>query len=317
MKLHYKILLTVLLITTVLSCTGCISTFVVTKYDRNYVKPLAVDWNADVGDIYYDIPFGSWDDTYYDLYIPKNLRGDKEYALILFIHGGSWNAGDKADEDIWCKYFASKGYITATIDYSLMTEGSDVDINMMNDQIFACVAAIKEDCANRGYEIKQMATSGMSAGGHLAMLYAYSHADDSHIPVKFVFQQVGPAGFHIEYWGGTEENAEELAASTSAWTGKNITPEMVRDGSYRALVNEISPASLVNENTVPTLCAYAANDTLVPPIHKEKLFEQFEKYNVIYRCVFYENSDHTLMNDKAKQEEFIQLALQYCDEYFK
>ena len=281
-----------------------------------YAAPLAVNWNDDVGEMVTDLKYGGWKDTTYDLYIPKKISEDKETALILFIHGGSFTSGDKADEDMWCKFYASKGYITATINYSLLTAETASNINLMNEQVLSCVEEIKRECSLRGYDIKQMALSGQSAGGCLAMLYAYSNAESSPIPVKFVFQQTGPASFHVEYWGGTEENTEEVAKLASGWTGKAITAEMVADRSYRSFVDAISPASLVNENTVPTLCAYGPKDKIVPVDIKFVLFENFDKYGVTYDFINFENSGHGMLGDADKQEMFVNKSLEYCDVYF-
>ena len=285
-----------------------------------YGSSLAVEWNEDVGEIVTDLKFGGGEGTSYDLYIPKKLREDKDASLILFIHGGSFTGGSKIDEDMWCKYYAAQGYITATLDYSLMSEGSSVNINTMNEEIFLCVKAIKDECLSRGYDIKQMATSGQSAGGHLAMLYAYSHGMDSPIPVKFVFQQTGPCSFHIEDWGGdavTEAEYDGVISAVLGWAGKEITKDQVADGSYLNFLNEISPVSLVNENTVPTLCAYGANDVVVPVNMKYKLFEAFEKYGVKYDFIYFENSGHGMTSDADKQAEFIEKSLEYCDKYFE
>ena len=314
MKRTAKYLLLLFVVSITLFITGCFG-----KLVNNYYAPLSVDWNENVGTIYTDIVFGEWSDTSYDLYIPETLKEKKECALILFIHGGSFTEGDKADEDAWCKFFASEGYITATVNYSLMGEGKDSNINLMNEQIFACVEAIKADCFARGYDIKQMATSGQSAGGHLAMLYAYSHYEDSPIPVKFVFQQTGPASFHIEDWGGevTKDSYSEVINAVLGWSGKEITEEMVADGSYRNFIDEISPAYLVDENTVPTLCAYGTKDGVVPPSIKFVLFEQFKKYNVSYEYVEYKKSNHMLMRDPDKQKYFVNRSLDYCDMYFE
>lgn len=308
------LILFILFIAIVFFMTGCTAILV-----NNYYAPLAVDFNDKVGTKYSDINFGKWSDISYDLYIPAELNKEKECSLILFIHGGSFNAGDKADEDAWCKFFTSKGYITATLNYSLMGDGKSSNINLMNEQIFACVKAIKNDCLDRGYDIKQMATAGQSAGGCLAMLYAYSHREDSPIPVKFVFQQTGPASFHVEHWGGevTEESYSEVVSAVLGWTGKEITEEMVADGSYRKYIDEISPLCLVDENTVPTLCAYSKEDSIVPPSIKFILFEQFEKYGVTYEFVHYVKSNHGLMRDPDKQKYFVNRSVEYCDIYFK
>ena len=69
------------------------------------------------GEVVTNLSYGEGKENVYDLYIPKQLMNGKETSLILFIHGGSFTSGDKADEDMWCKYFASKGFITATTNY--------------------------------------------------------------------------------------------------------------------------------------------------------------------------------------------------------
>ncbi|MDD4149504.1 MAG: alpha/beta hydrolase [Bacteroidales bacterium] len=55
-----------------------------------------------------------------DIYMPV---GDtlKSRPLIMFIHGGGFYIGDKKTEAMveWCKYFASRGYVTASLNYRL------------------------------------------------------------------------------------------------------------------------------------------------------------------------------------------------------
>lgn len=64
----------------------------------------------------------------YDLYVPSNIDKGKAQQLILYIHGGSFNSGTKEDGEVWCKYYASKGYITASLDYSLQTVQEDASL---------------------------------------------------------------------------------------------------------------------------------------------------------------------------------------------
>jgi acetyl esterase/lipase len=291
-----------------------------------YAASLKSEWNDESGEVVTNLSYGEGKENVYDLYIPKQLMNGKETSLILFIHGGSFTSGDKADEDMWCKYFASKGFITATANYSLMGKDENANINMINEQMLMCVESIKNECLQRGLDIKQMATSGQSAGGCLAMLYAYSHAEDSPIPVKLVFQQTGPASFHAEDWSGRDSSSEteladddlnEIAKSASGWSGKNITAKMVADGSYRSYIDAISPMMLVNENSVPTLCAYGPKDKIVPVGIKFKLFDVFEKYNVTYDYLNFEHSGHAMLGDPEMQEKFVEMALDYCIRYFE
>lgn len=153
------------------------------------MKLIKVKWDDKTGTIYKDLSYENENNNKYDLYIPSNLDKEKEQYLIVYIHGGSFNSGSKEDGDLWCKYYATKGYITATIDYTLQNQGKDASITLMNNEIENSIKAIKEYLDNLGYNVVGMASSGVSAGGTLAMNLAYN--GNSSIPVKFVFQLAG------------------------------------------------------------------------------------------------------------------------------
>ena len=94
------------------------------------------------------------------------------------------------------------------------------------------------------------------------------------------------------------------------------TAQMVADGSCRSYIDAISPMMLVNENTVPTLCAYGPKDKIVPVGIKFKLFDAFEKYNVTYDYLNFEHSGHAMLGDPEMQEKFVEMALDYCTRNF-
>ena len=164
------------------------------------MKLLLVQWDDTIGTVYSDLNYENDYGHKYDLYVPSNIDKGKAQQLILYIHGGSFNSGTKEDGEVWCKYYASKGYITASLDYSLQTVQEDASLVRMNTEIKECVNAINEKCIELGYTLDGMATRGVSAGGTLAMNYAYTCADSSAIPVKFVFQLAAPADFEPDDW---------------------------------------------------------------------------------------------------------------------
>ena len=59
---------------------------------------------------------------------------------------------------------------------------------------------VVKEAEKLGYNIDRMAMSGGSAGGCLALIYAYRDADTSPVPVKMVFEGVGPSSFYPEDW---------------------------------------------------------------------------------------------------------------------
>lgn len=65
-----------------------------------------------------------------DIYLPENDDIESR-PLILFIHGGAFYIGDKADNPIvlWCKHFAACGYVTASINYRMGFQLSKASID--------------------------------------------------------------------------------------------------------------------------------------------------------------------------------------------
>ena len=308
----------------VLKILGCILLFVIVFLGSALItivrtasaphKLLETQWDDSVGHKYENLPYANDYGNKFDLYIPANLDTEKEQALILFIHGGGFTSGEKESGDIWCKYFAAKGYITATMEYTVHNKEHTSNIRIMNREVDACVTEIYNRCAEMGYRVTQMATTGESAGGCLAMLYAYSQTETAAIPVKFVFQLTGPAHFDPASWGHTEP--ESAAAFLTLMTGETITEEMIRNGEAESYWKAISPACWVNENTVPTLCGYGPHDKVVKPELKFALFDAFENYGVPYDYIEYPHSNHIMCHDLDKSQEYIDTALEYCRKYF-
>ncbi len=270
------------------------------------------------GRVLRDLPYENRAGHRYDLYLPESANPEKPQQLILYIHGGSFNSGAKEDGDAWCRFYGSHGYITAALDYSLQNHGTMIDLHQMNSEVAACVRAIREECLTRGYTLDGMAVCGVSAGGTLAMNYAYANADASAVPVRFVFQLAGPADFEPGDWQillrvNKWQDEKEFVAQM---TGRRLTDEQMADGSYKPYIDEISPARLVSGDSVPTLCGYGLRDHLVPQSSRERLLAALSENGVPHDYLPFPNSNHGMYADLDVMQQFIDLSLAYCAEYF-
>lgn len=275
------------------------------------MKLLATDWDDTVGTVYKDLEYENAYGHKYDLYIPQGLNKDENQYLIVYIHGGSFNSGAKEDGDMWCKYYATKGYITATIDYTLQNQGVDAPIGLMNAEIENAIKAIKEKTDALGYNVVSMASCGVSAGGTLAMNLAYGK--DSAIPVKFVFQLAAPTYFEPNDWA--------LLMKVNKWDSRE---EFLRQMTgvecsvdYISEMDRISPATKVSVESPPTLIGYGLIDHCVPLNQKFYLMDAFEKYDVVYEYIEFPNSNHGMYNDLDEMQLFIDRSLEYCELYLK
>ena len=306
MKKKTKILIYVITFIVVFLISALIRIMLLGSAPERLIK---VEWDESVGEIYSNLDYENDNVNQYDLYIPSGLDKSENQYLILFIHGGSFNSGSKEDGESWCKYYATKGYITASVDYTLQNQGKDASIYLMNEEIENAVKAIKQKTEELGYHIAGMAPCGVSAGGTLAMNLAYN--GNSAIPVKFVFQLAAPTYFAPSEWSllmkvDRLDSEEEFC---KMMTGKELE-------DYDTEIQNISPACIVNEDSVPSLIGYGLIDHCVPLSQKYYLMEAYDRDKVMYDYIEFPKSNHGMYNDLDKLQEFLDKSLEYAKVYF-
>ena len=119
-------------------------------------------WHDEYGERYKDIAYGSLKNNTYDLYLPHDAAEKDSLALMLYVHGGSWIAGNKWDHNKECYKWVQEGYATASMNYSLLNE-EGTSLFTMLDEIEACIRHIKGFAEEKGIHISQMSIAGTSA----------------------------------------------------------------------------------------------------------------------------------------------------------
>lgn len=278
-----------------------------------------VDWNDSVGTSYTDLSYGEGDANKFDLYVPADKSQDT-YGLVVYLHAGGFTGGDKADDAEMLEWLCSKGYVAAGINYTLFTEENpDASVSSQSEDIKAAMPYVVAVAEKLGYKLDRMAISGGSAGGCLALLYAYRDADTSPLPVRMVFEAVGPASFHVEDWGifGLDQSPEAAAGLFSVMSGQALTPEDITSGAYLDAVKPISADRWVTKDTVPSVLCYGAHDKMQPFAASKPLVAALEKNGVDYRYFVAEHSGHGLQNDNKVYMEYLNTVVEYLDKYMK
>ena len=272
-----------------------------------------------------DLEYAEGKYHHYDLYLPVDKTNTRSQKLILFVHGGGWTSGSKEDGENWCRYFAHQGYTTAALDYSLQTKGQTPSIDDMVEEMHLCIEAIVAKTAEEGITLDEMALNGFSAGGCLALLFAYRETPE--LPLKFVIEQSAPTTFDPKEWEegvhwfvthttGVNGSAEGAAAFITKMSGQTVTASMIEDGSARSIYEAISPVCHINYASPPTLCGYGLTDGVVPPSHRQLLHDRLVEYSVPFDYFEFPHSGHALAYDMDVQEAFLEQADEYCQRYF-
>lgn len=266
------------------------------------------------GEVIKNIKYGDGQLENYDLYLPKD-NSKNEYSLILYIHGGGFTGGDKGSIDAirYGEYFANKGYVVASVNYTLRTNETNTSVKEMYDEVISSLNSIVKKSEEKGYYLTEMATTGGSAGGCLAMLVAYKNPSELILPIRLVFQEVGPASFEPELWEITDDIEKVNFVNTI--TGEKFNVSDMNSKEYQDAIDSLSVDKMINENSVPMILAYGLKDNVVNPKAKYPLLEALEKYNITHDYIEFPNSGHGLLGDKDKLDVYYSKIEEYLQTY--
>lgn len=276
-----------------------------------------VQWSDAVGKVYTDLPYGDGAANKFDLYVPAN-NTKESYGLVVYLHAGGFTSGDKSDDAKMLEWLCSKGYVAAGINYTLFTEAnSDASVYSQSEEIKAAMPYVVEEAEKLGYKLDRMAISGGSAGGCLALIYAYRDADTSPVPVRMMFEAVGPGSFHVEDWGifGLDQSPEAAAGLFGVMSGQALSPEDITSGAYLDAVKPISADRWVTRDTVPSVLCYGAHDKMQPFAASKPLVAALKENGVDYQYFVAEHSGHGLQNDNKTYMEYLDTVAEYLDKY--
>jgi len=183
-----------------------------------------------------------------DIYVPQN-SGKFERPLLLLIHGGAFYVGDKSSSAIVeaCKYFASLGYTTASINYRIGFQPSKASIERTGytavQDAHAAVRFLIEHAHKYKIDTDYIFVGGSSAGGitalNLAFLQNQNRPESSF--KSFLYKDLGD----IESVGKHNEITFQLKSIANLWGGLN-------------------DLNLLKNNNVSVLSYHAKDDPIVP-----------------------------------------------------
>lgn len=266
-----------------------------------------VEWDDSVGTVVEDLSYAEGESHTLDLYLPADRAAATK--LVVYLHAGGFTGGDKSDDAGILKHFVSEGYVAAGVNYSLRSDLNETSVTEMTDDVKTGIAAAVRAAADRGYIVDAMVVAGGSAGGNLAMTYAYRDAVEAPVPVAAVISLVGPASFDPRAWFGIDDefvsdaSAQAGAAFVSIITGDAISPDMMRSGQYQTHLKDVSPLMLVTPDAPASLLAYGELDKVAPYAASRDMEDVLERNGVPHDVLVFPNSGHALNRDPALSQE--------------
>ena len=187
--------------------------------------------------------YGTDKEQYFLYYEPKERVSDK---IVIWIHGGGWNAGNPKFFDYVGQYMARAGYRFVSIGYRLSPKNKYPA--QIIDVCNAYNAAIKY-LNDKGIDTSKVIVSGPSAGAHLSSILCYSKKvqDEYKVDVSNVIGYIGV--------GGPYSFRESQSMTLKMLLGMLFTKGYDR--------TEAEPWSLMTKNHIPMLLIQSRHDGLL------------------------------------------------------
>ena len=215
------------------------------------------------------VSYGEDKEQYFLYYEPAKSVSDK---VVVWVHGGGWNAGNPKFFDHVGQTMARAGYRFISIGYRLSPKNKYPV--QLEDVCCAYNAAMKY-LNDKGIDISKTVLSGPSAGAHLSsiMCYCKDVQDKYKVDISNVIGYVGFGGPYIFRKSQTKTLAMLIG--------------MLFEKGYDRSQGE--PWSLMTKNHVPMLLIQSRHDGLVEFECAEEFAQKAE--TVGNKCEIYEVED--------------------------
>lgn len=189
------------------------------------------------------ISFGNHKDQYFLYYEPSKIISDK---IIIWIHGGGWNAGSPKFFDFVGQAMAGYGYRFISIGYRLSPKNKyPCQIEDVCNGYKSAVNFLNE----KGIDTSKIIISGPSAGAHLSSILVY----DSNIQKQMGVDLNDVIGF-IGVGG-------PYSFSTKTGTSVKLLLNQLFQKNYDRKLGE--PCSLMTKSEIPMLLIQSKHDGLI------------------------------------------------------
>lgn len=222
---------------------------------------------------HHDLAYGSAARNVLDLFLPDGVQNP---PLVLYIHGGAWFRGDKAQVEDYGRRerMLEAGLAVATMNHrwsqqaTWPAQGNDVE---------AAIGFLRENQGRFGYDMSRFAVWGQSSGAHLALWAAVLDARDPSLDVDAVVSWFAPSNLYMLWQdrlddtvpGGNEREPNPTPESQLLGLDALQNPDASDAASPEVQARLLGDG----QELAPLLLVHGTMDPRVSPLQSERVLQ--------------------------------------------
>jgi acetyl esterase/lipase len=192
-----------------------------------------------------------------DIYQNPAATPSTPAPVLVYIHGGAWNHGEKPASSHGFRPWLAAGFSVVNVEYRLL---ASAPAPAAVQDVRCVLSWVRQNAAKYSFDTTRVVTYGTSSGGHLALMAAVLPAKNDIDPpqcksqphIAAVLDFYGP--YHLE---PTEPGAF-TSPSTARWMGPDPQPSLL------AKEHAMSPSTYIRAGIPPVFIAHGDADPTVP-----------------------------------------------------
>jgi len=205
-----------------------------------------------------------------DVYAPETLKAPM--PVVIFVHGGGWNNGDKAQYKFVGAAFAEQGYVAVLPNYRLYPE---IKSPAFYEDIAAVVFFVRAHVSEWGGDPERIYLVGHSAGAQIAMMIALNDQ-------------------YLHEFGGSSEWIRGVVGLAGPYDFLPFTRPYMNDlfGPPDHFAAS-QPINYVRANAPPLLLMHGLQDHTVAPTNTRHLYDAMTSIGGKVQVQYFETATHS------------------------
>jgi acetyl esterase len=227
---------------------------------------------------------------------PKGQKPEKPVPAIVFFFGGGWKSGSPDQFQHQCEHFASRGMVAITVEYRVSSR-YDVKVEDCIEDAKSAMRWVRENAGKLGVDPDRIASSGGSAGGHLAACTAL-----------------------IDDFNAVSDN-QKVSAKPNAMvlfnpvmgSSENERSERKIRGLTHGAIGKILPLTYASEKQAPCIMFFGEDDDLLGGA--ELFCSKSKKAGTSCEIVTYKDQGHGFFNHGRGGNKHYDLTVTEADQF--